>query len=92
MLVKHSKFKNTGILFELLVRQITSDTLKGKESKAIGMLKKHFLNTSLGKEYKLYETLVSQKQPLTESKANILLSTVLENYQKISRSATISFK
>jgi len=88
MLVKHSKFKNTGILFELLVRQITSDTLKGKESKAIGMLKKHFLNTSLGKEYKLYETLVNQKQPLTESKANILLSTVLENYQKISRSAT----
>ena len=88
MLIKHSKYKNTGILFELLVRQITSDTLKGRESKAIGMLKKHFLNTSLGKEYKLYETLVGQKQPITEQKANLILSTILENYRKISRSAT----
>ena len=27
MNIKHSKYKNTGILFELLVRQITADTL-----------------------------------------------------------------
>jgi hypothetical protein len=32
MKIKHSKYKNTGILFELLVRQITSDILEGKES------------------------------------------------------------
>ena len=32
--IKHSKFKNTGILFELLVRQITVEILNGgrKES------------------------------------------------------------
>jgi hypothetical protein len=30
--VKHSKFKNTGILFELLVRQITLEVLNGDTS------------------------------------------------------------
>ena len=40
MLIKHSKFKNTGILFELLVRQITADTLSGKNSEATNILKK----------------------------------------------------
>ena len=57
MYINHSKFKNTGILFEILVKKITSDTLSGKDSKAINILKKYFLNTELGKEYKLYETL-----------------------------------
>ena len=42
MIVKHSKYKNTGILFELLVRQITSDTLSGVDSKAATILKKTF--------------------------------------------------
>ena len=44
MLIKHSKFKNTGILFELLVRQITADTLSGQNSKATVILKKYFNN------------------------------------------------
>ena len=39
MNIKHSKYKNTGILFELLVRQITADTLSGKDSKATNILK-----------------------------------------------------
>ena len=55
MKIKHSKYKNTGILFELLVRQITADTLKGETSPAIDILKKYFVKTSLGREYKLYE-------------------------------------
>ena len=52
MNIKHSKYKNTGILFELLVRQITADTLSGKDSKATNILKKYFVKTELGKEYK----------------------------------------
>ena len=55
MKIKHSKYKNTGILFELLVRQITADTLKGSESKAITLLKEYFVKTELGREYKLYQ-------------------------------------
>jgi DNA polymerase III delta prime subunit len=71
MKIKHSKYKNTGILFELLVRQITSDTLSGKDSKAALILKKYFVKTELGKEYKLYETLSKYKN-LTESSLNLL--------------------
>ncbi len=43
MNIKHSKYKNTGILFELLVRQITADTLSGNDSKATNILKKYFV-------------------------------------------------
>jgi hypothetical protein len=67
MQVKHSKYKNTGILFELLVRQITTDTLDGKDSPAKDILKKYFVKTELGREYKLYETLL-KKTSLTETK------------------------
>ena len=59
-IIKHNKFKNSGILFELLVRQITNDTLSGKESPAIDILKNSFVKSELGKEYKLYETLFKQ--------------------------------
>ena len=86
MRIKHSKFKNTGLLFELLVRTITSDTLNGKESPAINILKKYFVNTELGKEYKLYET-VFKKSIISEGKANIILNTVLETSRKLNRSA-----
>ena len=42
MKIKHSTFRNTGILFELLVRQVTIDTLKGVDSPAIDIMKKYF--------------------------------------------------
>ena len=48
MYIKHSKFKNTGILFEVIVRKITSETLSGNDSPAINILKKYFVNTELG--------------------------------------------
>ena len=47
MKIKHSKYKNTGILFELLVRQIASDTVSGKDSAAINIVKKYFGKTEL---------------------------------------------
>ena len=84
MYIKHSKFKNTGILFELLVRKITADTLAGNESPSVNILKKYFVNTELGKEYKLYETLFKSKN-LTEGKANTILTTVLESSKKLNR-------
>lgn len=85
MKIKHSKYKNTGLLFELLVRQITADTLSGKESPSLNILKKAFTKTELGKEYKLYESLFKSKH-LTEQKANITLNTVLEASCKLNRS------
>lgn len=59
--LKHSKFKNTGILFELLVRQIASDTLAGKTSPALEVIKKHFKKgTELSKELKMYQALTKE--------------------------------
>ena len=86
MNIKHSKYKNTGILFELLVRQITSDTLSGKDSKATGVLKKYFVKTELGREYKLYETLSKHKN-LTESKAEVVINSVIESSKNLNRGA-----
>jgi hypothetical protein len=86
MNIKHSKVKNTGILFELLVRQITADTLSGKESEAINILKKYFVKSELGKEYKLYETL-SKHRNLTEGKAEIVINSVIETSKGLNRGA-----
>jgi hypothetical protein len=85
MSIKHSKFKNTGLLFELLVRQITSDTLEGKNSAAINILKKYFVNTELGKEYRLYEQVTAYKN-LTEAKADMIINTLVEASTKLKRS------
>jgi hypothetical protein len=81
-MIKHSKYRNTGILFELLVRQTTSDLLNNKDSKSVKILKKYFTNTELGKEYSLYNTLVTS-QKLSEAKAEILISTLIEQYKKL---------
>jgi hypothetical protein len=82
MAIKHSKYRNTGVLFELLVRQTTSDLLNNKDSKSVKILKKYFSNTELGKEYSLYNTLSTSKK-LSESKAEILISTLIEQYKKL---------
>ena len=84
MKIKHSKYKNTGILFELLVRQITADTLKGVDSPAINLLKENFVKSELGREYKLYESVLKSKV-LSEGRANLLLSTILESSTKLNR-------
>ena len=86
MKIKHSKFKNTGILFELLVRQITADTLKGVDSPAIDLLKKSFVKTELGREYKLYESILKSKV-VNEARANTMIATLFENSRKYNRTA-----
>jgi len=86
MNIKHSKYKNTGILFELLVRQITADTLSGNDSKATNILKKYFVKTELGREYKLYETLSKHKN-LTEGKAEVVINSVIESSKNLNRGA-----
>jgi hypothetical protein len=86
MNIKHSKYKNTGLLFELLVRQITADTLSGKDSKATGILKKYFVKTELGREYKLYEALSKYKH-ITEGKAETVINTLIESSKDLNRGA-----
>lgn len=86
MNIKHSKYKNAGVLFELLVRQITTDTLNGTDSKASGILKEYFVKTELGREYKLYETLF-KKTSITETQADVTLSTLLQSSKNFNRRA-----
>ena len=89
--IKHNKYKNTGILFELCVRQITTDLLHNKDSRAIKILKKYFTNTELGNEYALYSA-VANSEKINESKSEMLLTTVLEQYNKLDKQKISKYK
>ena len=82
--VKHSKIKNTGILFELLSRQITVDVMNDSgKSKAVEMLKKFFNEkTELGKENQLYQALLKENYNSTR-KAEKLVDAVLRAREKL---------
>ena len=83
MKVKHSKFRNTGLSFELLVKQIAADTLSKKDSSALNILKKHFTGkTALVKEFKLYEFILKNKG-VGQNKAESILSTITEISRKL---------
>ena len=59
--IRHSKFKNTGFLFEILTRQITLEVLNGGEEKAKGIVKEFFSGkTELAKELRLYNLLINK--------------------------------
>ena len=79
--IKHSKYKNTGIIFELLVRQVTNDVLTSGDSPAVKILKKYFSSTELAKEQRLYN-LVNTQERLTETKAEAVLQTIAETALK----------
>lgn len=82
--VKHSKYKNTGILFELLVRQITLEILNGSDNpKAKNIVAKYFgKNTQLQKELKLYELLLKEKYN-SDTRAEKFVDTILEAYDRL---------
>lgn len=76
--MRHSKFRNTGILFELLTKQVTADIIAGKESSiAKDLLHKYFReNTELGREWQLYSTLLNEKikdEPHAERFFNVII-------------------
>ena len=84
--LNNSKYRNTGILFELLVRQIASDILSNKEPHAATLVKKYFSNTEIAKEHKLYQSLINV-QSLAESKADSLVETILKLSEKLNKTA-----
>ena len=85
MKVKHSKYKNTGILFELLTRQLTADTIACNNPKSLSIIKKYFSGDSaLLKEYKIYHTFVGKKFK-EEGKATMLINTLIEAHGKINK-------
>lgn len=90
---KHSKFRNTGLLFELLTRQVTADILAGKEdSSAKSLLFKYFSpNTELGREWQLYNFLVNERAK-DETQAEKYISIALKQKSKLDRKKLIEQK
>ena len=84
---KHSKIRNTGILFELLTRQITVDVLNNDKKGSAAKILKEFFNkkTQLGKEYELYRVLTVENYT-SEIKANHLVDAVVKARQKLNNS------
>ena len=81
--IKHSKFRNTGFLFELLVRQVTSDILNNRKGIAEGLLKKYFNSkTELSNELKLYQFIVSERYN-NENRAERFVDAVVESRKKL---------
>mgnify|MGYP001428209088 FL=1 len=81
--LKHSKFKNTGILFELLVRQIASDTLSDNTCYATKIIQNHFKKGSqLARELKLYQSLTKENFD-SQYKAQEFLNIILKERAKL---------
>ena len=85
--VKHNKIRNTGLLFEFLLRQITSDVLnKDQNSKAVSIVKQRFNeNTELGKELALYNILITKKFK-SDSKADYFINEVMKTRSDLNNS------
>lgn len=86
--VKHNKIRNTGILFELLVRKITSDALENRNNDTSVKLMKEYFNvkTELGKELILYRSFFNAQQ-LSETKAFELINVIVEQRKKLNETA-----
>ena len=85
---KHSKLRNTGLLFEFLLRQVTVDVLnKKKESPALKIIKSQFNeHTEMGRELALYNMLVTKKFK-SDKKADFFLSEVIRQRGKLNNTS-----
>ena len=84
--IKHSKVKNTGLIFELLVRQVASDTMNNRDSKALRIIKRNFKSNSLlGHELKLYRSLHEEK--FNNAKAEMFVTAVLTARKSINETS-----
>lgn len=78
MKIKHSKYRNTGLIYELLVKQVTSDLIAKKDSPAISILRKYFSgNNALVQEHRLYKNVVENTNT-TSTKADLLINESLK--------------
>jgi len=86
-MVKHNKIKNTGIIFEVLIRQLTSDVLNDKnKTPAVGIIREHFKSGSqLKKELNLYRGLFEEKFS-SEAKASKFLDLILKERKNLNSS------
>lgn len=90
--IKHSKFKNTGFLFELLTRQITLEILNNSPEKAKSIVSEFFGHgTELAKELRLFNLLINEKYN-SENKAEKFIDAILETRTKLDEQKLIKQK
>lgn len=86
--LKHSKYKNTGILFEMLVGKLTSETLTSDKSVTIDIIKKYFgKNTELSQELNLYNSLLKEQRFKTEASAYEYIRMIKLAHTKLNQNA-----
>jgi len=84
--LKHSKYKNTAILFEMLVRKLTSETLTSDKTVTVDIIKKYFgKNTALSKELQLYNSLIKESLK-SEAQALDFIRTCKDAHSKLNKS------
>ncbi len=77
---KHVKYKNTGIIFELLCKQVTSDVLSNKTNVSLNIIKKYFRGgTELHKDLQCYQTLLESRN-ISPTSASKLLDAILKEH------------
>ena len=85
--LKHSKYKNTGLLFEILVRKLTSETLSSDKTITVDIIKKYFgKNTELSKELQLYNALLKEHQFKSEAQALDYIRSIKNTHGKLNQS------
>ena len=90
--IKHSKFKNTGFIFELLVRQVTAEIMSSNKSVTEKILKEYFNSKKeLSKELKLYQYLINEKYN-SEAKAEKFIDTILEARKRLDEKKIVKEK
>lgn len=86
MKIKHSKFKNTGLLFEFLVRQVASDTVANKDSVALNLIKEFFgKNKPLSKELELYYIVLNERVS-DINRAHVVIDALCHSYKNLNKS------
>ena len=91
--IKHSKYRNAGFLYELLVRQVTADIINNVDTPVSErILKKYFSpTTELGKELRLYKTFLKEKYKSDAMGANFI-EAVLKTHSKLPRKSLLEQK
>jgi hypothetical protein len=91
--IKHLKTRNTGFLYEVLLKQFTIDVLNNVENpKSLYLIKKYYSsNKPLFEELSLYNALMSAKR-LERNKSDALIDEVLKSRIKLNEQNLIKNK
>jgi hypothetical protein len=78
-ILKHNKYKNSGIIFEILTRKVIYEVMNRQPQESLRVIKKFFNDsTEIGKEVKLYHSITEANSKIKN--ADKLIDVVLDTY------------